>query len=95
MVELNKLLQLVVDRSCSDLHLTVGIPPTIRLHGRLRPLNSPPLTPDDTVAFMKAITPERCQTELKEKGSADFGFAYQSLARFRVGAYQQIGRAHV
>jgi twitching motility protein PilT len=91
MAELNKLLQLVVDKRCSDLHLTVGIPPTIRLHGHLRPLNTPPLTPDDTVAFMKAITPERCQTELKEKGSTDFGFAYQNQARFRVGAYQQRG----
>ena len=91
MPDLNKLLQLVVDRKCSDLHLTVGIPPTIRLHGHLRPLNTPPLTPDDTVAFMKAITPERCQTELKEHGSTDFGFAYQNQARFRVGAYQQRG----
>ncbi len=91
MPDLNKLLQLVVDRSCSDLHLTVGIPPTIRLHGHLRPLNTPPLTPDDTVAFMKAITPERCQTELKEHGSTDFGFAYQNKARFRVGTYQQRG----
>jgi len=56
-VELNKLLQLVVDKNASDLHLTVGIPPTVRLHGNLRPLNLPPLTNDDTVAFMKALAP--------------------------------------
>ena len=68
MVELNKLLQLVVDKNASDIHLTVGIPPTVRMHGNLRPLNLPALQSDDTVAFMKAITPERIQQELKEKG---------------------------
>ena len=94
-VELNKLLQLVVEKRASDLHLTVGIPPTVRLHGNLRPLNLPPLTPDDTVAFMKAITPERCQQELKEKGGADFGFAYEKKARFRVAIYMQKGSVDI
>ena len=90
-IELNKLLQLLVDKKSSDLHLTVGIPPTIRLHGNLRPLNLPPLTNDDTIGFMKAITPERCQQELKEKGSTDFGFAYEKKARFRVAVFMQRG----
>jgi twitching motility protein PilT len=92
-VELNKLLQLVVDKRASDLHLTVGLPPTVRLNGNLRPLNLPPLTPDETVSFMKAITPERIQHELKEKGGGDFGFAYEKKARFRVAVYMQ--RGHV
>ncbi|MBI3098674.1 MAG: PilT/PilU family type 4a pilus ATPase, partial [Planctomycetes bacterium] len=90
-VELNKLLQLVVDRKASDLHLTVGLPPTIRLHGHLRSLNIPPLQPDDTAAFMKAITSDRCQQELKEKGGTDFGFAFEKKARFRVAVYMQKG----
>jgi len=90
-VELNRLLQLVVDKKASDLHLTVGLPPTIRLHGRLRPLNLPPLGPDDTVAFMKAVTSERSQTELKEKGGSDFGFAFEKKCRFRVAVYMQKG----
>ena len=91
-IELNKLLQLLVDKKSSDLHLTVGIPPTIRLHGNLRPLNLPALTNDDTVGFMKAIAPERCQQELKEKGSTDFGFAYEKKARFRVAVFMQRGQ---
>jgi len=94
-VELNKLLQLVVEKKASDLHLTVGIPPTVRLHGNLRPLNLPPLTPDDTVAFMKAITPERIQQEIKEKGGGDFGFAYEKKARFRVAVYMQKGNVGI
>jgi twitching motility protein PilT len=94
-VELNKLLNLVVDKRASDMHLTVGIPPTIRISGRLKPLNTPPLTNDDTVAFMKAITPERCQQELKEKGGADFGFAFEKKARFRVSVYMQRGNVGI
>jgi twitching motility protein PilT len=94
-VELNKLLQLVVDKRASDLHLTVGLPPTVRLNGSLRPLNLPPLTPDETVAFMKAITPERIQHELKEKGGGDFGFAYEKKARFRVAVYMQRGNVGI
>ena len=90
-VELNKLLKLCVDKNTSDLHLSVGLPPTVRLHGNLRPLNLPQLNNDDTVSFMKAITPERCQQELKEKGGADFGFAFEKKARFRVAVYMQKG----
>jgi twitching motility protein PilT len=90
-VELSKLLQLVVEKSASDLHLTVGLPPAVRLHGRLRPLNLPVLVPDDTVAFMKAITSDRHQQELKERGGCDLGFAFEKKARFRVAIYMQKG----
>ena len=94
-VELNKLLQLVVDKKASDLHLTCGLPPSVRLHGNLRPLNLPPLTPDDTISFMKAITPERAQQELKEKGGCDFGFSFEKKARFRVAVYMQRGQCGI
>jgi len=94
-VELNKLLNLVVEKKASDLHLTVGLPPTVRLHSNLRPLNLPPLTTDDTISFMKAITPERCQQELKEKGGCDFGFAFEKKARFRVAVYMQRGQCGI
>ena len=94
-VELNKLLQLVVDKKASDLHLTVGQAPTLRLHGNLRQLNLPALTPDDTISFMKAITPERAQQELKEKGGCDFGFSFEKKARFRVAVYMQKGQCGI
>jgi len=91
-VELNRLLDLVVEKRASDLHLTVGMPPTIRLHGHLRPLKLPLLNNDDTVAFMRSITSERHQQELKERGGSDFGFAYEQKARFRVAIYMQKGQ---
>jgi twitching motility protein PilT len=75
-VHIDRLLDTVIKQGASDLHLTVDKPPTLRLHGRLRELKTKVLDPDDTVALMKSITPERAQQELQEEGTCDFGFAY-------------------
>ena len=86
---IDKLLQTVVNRKASDLHLAVGQPPVLRLHGHMRRLETKVLEPDDTVALMKSITPERCQQELQEVGGTDFGFAFGDMARFRVSVFKQ------
>ncbi len=88
---IDKLLHTVVNQGASDLHISVGQPPVIRLHGRMRKLETKVLTSDDTVALMKSITPDRCQTELQEVGGTDFGFAFGSAARFRVSVFKQKG----
>ena len=88
---IDKLLQTVVSQGASDLHISVGQPPVVRLHGRMRKLETKTLTPDDTVALMKSIAPDRCQTELQEVGGSDFGFAFGSAARFRVSIFKQKG----
>ena len=90
-VLIDKLLEACVKQGASDIHITTGQPPVFRLHGRLRRLETKDLEPDDTVALMKSITPERCQRELQEVGSADFGFAYGEAARFRVSIFKQRG----
>ena len=90
-IEINQLLQFVVKHGASDLHLCVGRPPTVRLHGRLMKLDTATLTPEDTQGFMKAITPDRHQQELAEVGTSDFGFAFADQARFRVSVYKQKG----
>lgn len=90
-VQIDRLLDTVVKTGASDLHLTVGRPPTLRLHGGLRNLQTKVLDADDMVALMKSITPERGQQELQEQGSADFGFAYGEAARFRVSVFRQRG----
>jgi hypothetical protein len=90
---IDKLLQTVCTQKASDLHLTVGSQPVIRLHGHMRPLATKVLEPQDTVALMKSITPERCQQELQEVGGTDFGFAFGDMARFRVAVFKQ--RGHV
>ncbi|MBI1373751.1 MAG: PilT/PilU family type 4a pilus ATPase [Phycisphaera sp.] len=88
-VQIDRLLETVIKQGASDLHLTVGKPPVIRLHGRLRELRTKVLSPEDTVGLMKSISPERSQQELQEMGSADFGFAYGDKARFRVAVFRQ------
>jgi twitching motility protein PilT len=88
---IDKLLQTVVKRRASDLHIAVGQPPVLRLDGHMKRLETKVLEPEDTVALMKSIAPERSQKELQEKGGADFGFAFGDLARFRVSIFKQKG----
>lgn len=90
-IELSKLLSVTVEKNASDIHLDVGRPPTLRLHGRLRPLNIPVLQPQDTEAYVKEILPERCKKDLEESGGADFGFTFETKARFRSSAFKQKG----
>ena len=66
-VLIDKLLEACVKQGASDIHITVGQPPVFRLHGRMRKLETNVLGPDDTVALMKSITPDRCQRELQER----------------------------
>src|ERR1700709_1432289 len=90
-IQIDRLLETTVRRGASDLHLAVGKPPTLRLHGHLRELQTKVLDAEDTVALMKSITPERIQQEYEEQGSGDFGFAYGTEARFRVAIFKQKG----
>src|SRR5687768_13708273 len=90
-IQIDRLLETCVRRGASDLHLAVGKPPTLRLHGHLRELQTKVLDPEDTMALMKSITPERIQQEYEETGSGDFGFAYGEEARFRVAIFKQKG----
>src|SRR5450432_48100 len=92
-IQIDRLLETCVRRGASDLHLAVGRPPTLRLHGHLRELQTKVLDAEDTVALMKSITPERIQQEYEEQGSGDFGFAYGEEARFRVAIFKQKGVA--
>ena len=88
---IDKLLAATVKQDASDLHLAVGQPPVLRTHGRLQKLKTKVLGPEDTMALMKSITPERCQKELQEVGGTDFGFAFGDMARFRVSVFRQKG----
>ncbi len=90
-VHIDRLLETVIKQGASDLHLTVGKPPTLRLHGRLRELKTKELDADDTSALMRSITPDRNQQELQEEHTTDFGFAYGEKARFRVSVFRQRG----
>jgi twitching motility protein PilT len=89
--EMNDLLELVVEQNASDLHLQVGQPPTLRVSGSMTPIDGPALTPEDTEKLMLSITPDKHQQGVKLEGGADFGFAYQEKARFRVSVLKAKG----
>jgi twitching motility protein PilT len=89
---MNDLLELMVEQGASDLHIQVGQPPTLRLHGSMVPVEGPPCRAYDTEVLMQAITSENKQGQLKRSGSADFGFAFQDKARFRVSVLKAKGK---
>ena len=88
---MSDLLQLVVAENASDLHLRVGSPPVLRIHGILNRIEGPPLSPEDTEELMRSITSEDHIQHVRERGGADFGFAFGELARFRVSVFKEKG----
>ncbi len=92
---IDKLLSAQVKQGASDLHITVGQPPVLRIHGRMQKLKTKVLDSGDTMGLMKSITPDRCQQEFQETGSTDFGFAFGDQARFRVSVFRQRGNVAI
>ncbi len=88
---MSDLLQLVVSENASDLHIRVGVPPVIRINGTLHRVEGPSLKPDETEDLMLSITSEDHIQQTREKGGADFGFAFGELARFRVSIFKEKG----
>ena len=89
--QMSDLLQLVVSEGSSDLHIRVGIPPTIRVHGILHRVEGPALTPETSEELMRSITSEDHIQQIRERGGADFAFAFGEAARFRVSAFKEKG----
>lgn len=89
--EMVSLLRMLIDRDGSDLHLTVGVPPIGRVHGHLQFFGERHLVAEDTERLMKSIASPDNQQELQEVGGADFGFAFEDIARFRVSIFKQKG----
>ena len=91
-MELNKVLQKVIDLSGSDLHLTVGAPPVLRVDGELvfqKDLGA--LTNETIKEVVYNLLTEKQIKLLEEEKEFDFSFAYSDLARFRVNAFHQRG----
>src|SRR4051812_18784122 len=89
--QMSDLLQLMVSEGAADLHLRVGIPPVIRLHGILHRVEGPPLRPEDTEELMRSITSEDHVQHVRERGGGGFGFSFGEFARFRVLGFKEKG----
>lgn len=85
------LLRLVVEERASDLHISVGAPPVLRILGQLVKLEAAPLTPEETETLVRSITSEANLQRLNAEGSVDFAISFREKDRFRVDAYRQRG----
>jgi twitching motility protein PilT len=88
---MSDLLQLMVSENSSDLHIRVGTAPTIRVHGILHRVEGPSLKPEDSEELMRSITSEEHIQQVRERGGADFAFAFGEAARFRVSVFKEKG----
>lgn len=83
------------ERGASDLHLTVGAPPVLRLRGELVPLDHPPLVPVDTADLARQLMSPEQEQQLADQGECDFSYSLAGVSRFRVNTYRQRGNVAV
>ncbi|HEY2852860.1 MAG TPA: type IV pilus twitching motility protein PilT [Gemmatimonadaceae bacterium] len=84
-------LQELIQRNASDLHLKVGRPPTLRVNGELEPLGRPPMRPEDLKALAEQLMTPRQVKQFAEEKECDFAIGVPGIGRFRVNLYQQRG----
>lgn len=85
------MLKVANDRGASDLHITVGVPPKIRIDGELTDIADERIMPADAEALIMPIIPEHARKQLQEKGESDFSYAVVGVGRYRVNAFRQRG----
>ena len=91
MVTIEELLKIGKENGASDVHITVGLPPEMRVNGELMGMDYPRLTPTDTEEIVGQLLNEKQKNIIKEYGEADFSFSIPSLGRYRVNAFKQRG----
>ncbi|HYE41494.1 MAG TPA: type IV pilus twitching motility protein PilT [Ramlibacter sp.] len=88
-MDISELLAFSVKNKASDLHLSAGLPPMIRVHGDVRRINLPPLEHKDVHSMVYDIMNDGQRKQYEEVLEVDFSFEIPGLARFRVNAYNQ------
>ncbi|WP_313119247.1 type IV pilus twitching motility protein PilT [Proteiniclasticum ruminis] len=89
MIDINALLKEVMDLGASDLHITVAIKPTVRIHGDLMELDYPKLLPEDTEYLCNQILSGHHKEAFLQNGEVDLSYTYPGIARFRVNVFKQ------
>jgi twitching motility protein PilT len=87
--QFEQILRLAYEQKASDIHLTVGLPPMLRVNGGLRPFNQIILRAEDNERMLESVVTPEQWNNLKEKGEIDFSFGLKGVTRFRVNAYHQ------
>jgi twitching motility protein PilT len=90
-ITLHQLLKTMVDKSASDLHVTTGSPPQLRIDGELVPFRVPPLSPVETKQLCYSVLTDEQKAQFEENQELDLSFGVKSLARFRANVFLQKG----
>lgn len=88
---IDELLKRAVDSMASDLHVTVGLPPILRINGRLTTVGEDKVKPEETERFVRSLLNNDQWQKYNELGELDFSYSSQGIGRFRVNAFKQRG----
>ena len=90
-MKIDYILRAAYELKASDIHITVGVPPIMRINGDLKRYGKTIIPLDEAEGMAKAIVPEKLWDHFKEKGELDFSYGLPGVSRFRVNAYLQRG----
>ncbi len=91
MLNLRDLLQEMIDNGASDLHITAGVPPMLRVDGVMKKTSHPVVTPEVSKQIAYSVLTEEQQKRFENEKELDFSFGVQGLSRFRANVFQQRG----
>ncbi len=88
-MDVEKLLEYMVEKGASDLFITAGVPPSVKLNGRLTPVTRSPISPEQARDLVVGVMNEEQKSEFKRKRECNFAISTRGQGRFRVSAFQQ------
>ena len=88
-MEFEKLLRLMVEKGGSDLFITAGVPPSMKVNGRILPVTKNPMAPEQTRETVLSVMNEQQRRELAETHECNFAISARGIGRFRVSAFYQ------
>jgi twitching motility protein PilT len=91
MIQIEQILQLAQEAKASDIHITAGVPPKMRVHGTLMNMDLPVLTPPDTEILLTPTMNEKQRDTFRKTGEVDFSYAIDGIGRYRVNVFRQKG----
>jgi twitching motility protein PilT len=91
MANMHQLLKAMIEKGASDLHVTTGTAPQLRIDGKLHPLRMPPLSPPETKQLCYSVLTDAQKHQFEETNELDLSFSVQKLSRFRGNVFVQRG----
>src|SRR5262245_6091971 len=89
MARIDQYFKFMKEQGASDLHISTGNPPILRIHGKKVRVDAAPFGSDDLKALVYEIAPEHKIKQFEETGDVDFGYEYPGFARYRANFFNQ------